>query len=122
MAQLRTGILIVVDDEQNIIGVLSERDIATALGRTEDNLAHSKVGDLMTKQVITCDPDQAVVDAVYAMNQAGFRHLILAQDGKPVGVLSMRDVLRQIEPLLEESKSKGDDEKLMAFLTALKAA
>ena len=56
------------------------------------------------------------------MNKARFRHLILAHDRKPVGVLSMRDVLWQIEPLLEESKSKGDDEKLVEFLTALKAA
>ncbi len=122
MAQFHIGLLIVVDDEQKIAGVLSERDMALALGKSDENLVHAKVGDLMTKQVISCDPDESVVDAVYVMNKGRFRHLIVARDRKPVGVLSMRDVLRQIEPLLEESKSKGDEQKLMAFLGALKAA
>ena len=122
MAEFRIGILIVVDEAQDIVGVLSERDIATAIGRTEENLAQVMVGNLMTRKVVTCDPDESVVDAVYVMNKAKFRHLILARANKPLGVLSMRDVLRQIEPLLEESKNKGDEQKLMAFLGALKAA
>ena len=79
------------------------------------------VETIMTKKVITCDPEESVVDAVFVMNKARFRHLILARDNKPLGVLSMRDVLRQIGPLLEESKSKGDEAKLMDFLSALKA-
>lgn len=122
MAQFHIGLLIVVDEEQKIAGVLSERDMALALGKTDENLAHAEVGNLMTKQVVTCDPDESVVDAVYVMNKGRFRHLILARDRKPVGVLSMRDVLRQIEPLLEESKNKGDEQKLLEFLGALKAA
>ena len=76
----------------------------------------------MTEQVITCDPDESVVDAVYVMNKGRFRHLILARDRKPVVVLSMCDILRQIEPLLEESKNKGDEQKLMEFHGALRAA
>ena len=122
MAQFHIGLLIVLDEEQKIVGVLSERDIAMAIGKSDDNLVFAKVDDLMTKQVITCDPDEPVVDAVYVMNKGRFRHLIVARDRKPVGVLSMRDILKQIEPLLEESKNKGDEDKPMEFLGALKAA
>jgi CBS domain-containing protein len=122
IAQFGIGLVIVVDDQRNIVGVVSERDIAIGVGKSDVNLADMKVEDLMTKQVVTCNPDESVVDAVYVMNKKGFRHLILARDQKPIGVPSMRDVLRQIEPLLEESKSKGDEQKLMEFLEALKAA
>jgi CBS domain-containing protein len=73
MAKFRIGLLIVVNDQQNIVGVLSEQDIAWSLGKSDENQAHVKVDDLMTKQVITCDPD---VSVVYARAGMGDTQLI----------------------------------------------
>ena len=72
--------------------------------------------------IIACNPDDSVVDGIYVLNKAGFRHLVVAQDGKPVGVLSMRDILKNIAPLLLDSKNRHEEQLLVKFLQALKAA
>jgi len=121
MAEHKIAILVVVDEGQNLVGILSERDIAHGLGTHGEQLANAKVGDLMTTRTITIRPDETVEDAIYVFRVGLFRHLVVAENGKPIGVVSMRDILRNIAPLLLEEKNRRDDEKLMQFLRALNA-
>lgn len=94
MAQHNIGIVVVMDDDDKVAGVLSERDIIRAFKDTEKAIEETVVDDLMTKSVVTVSPRDSLVDAVLAMNTHGIRHLIVKQAGKPVGVISIRDVLR----------------------------
>lgn len=122
MAHHKIGFLVVVDEEQNLKGVISERDMAYALGAKGEDVVGCKVSDLMTTELVTIRPDETVEDAVYVFQVGLFRHLVVADGGKPVGVISIRDIVRNIAPLLLEAKNQLNDQKLNSFLRALNAA
>ena len=122
MALHKIGVLVVVDIERNIVGIISERDIAYAIGDRGDAILGSTVADLMTSKIITIRPDETVEDAIYVFKAGLFRHLVVADNGKPVGVISIRDIVKNLAPLLLEAKGRLDDQKLANFLSALNAA
>ncbi len=121
MALNKIGVLVVVDNESNIIGVISERDIAYALGNMGEAVLGSTVADLMTSKIITIRPDESVEDAIYVFKAGLFRHFVVADKGKPVGVISIRDIVKYLAPLLVEAKGRLDDQNLTNFLRTLNA-
>ncbi len=121
MAKFNIGIVVVIDDDNNVAGVLSERDIVKGLGDTETAIEEAVVGDLMTESVITVSPTDSLVDAVLIMNTHGIRHLLVVQADKPVGVLSIRDVLRVFASQLLEVKCDTDGELKLELVKALAA-
>lgn len=52
------------------------------------------VGDIMTRELTTLEHDAKLLDAALLMRSSGFRHLPVVKEGRPVGVLSDRDVQR----------------------------
>jgi CBS domain-containing protein len=121
LAERNIGALVVVDEAGAIAGVISERDIAYAVGTMGDAAVGCTVAELMTSSIITIRPDETVEDAVYVFKAGLFRHLIVADRGKAVGVLSIRDIVRNLAPLLLEAKGRIDDQKMSSFLRALSA-
>ena len=83
---------VLVDGAHGPIGIVSERDITTALGTGEDPDT-LQARDLMSTDLITAAPDEAVSDIVDLMLAAGVRHLPVIADGRPVGMVSTRDVV-----------------------------
>ena len=122
MAMFNIGILVVVDDQMDIVGVLSERDILWCLGTGDVPIEEAIVGDLMTKPVITIGPQDSLVDAVLKMNAHGTRHLIVAENNKPVGVLSMRDLLQAFAQQQLKGDAPTDGQFSRQFVEALAAA
>ncbi len=122
MAQHKIGVLVVVDAENNIAGVISERDIAYAFGNGAVAIVDRTVADLMTSKIVVIRADETVEDAIYVFKAGLFRHLVVADNGKPVGVISIRDIVRNMAPLLLEAKGRLDDQKMANFLHALFAA
>lgn len=108
MARYGIGLLVVLDNAGDVAGVLSERDIIKALGASETIIDYAMVGDLMTEAVVAVTPDDPLVNAVQAMGIHGIRHLVALDDGKPVGVLSIRDVLRVLAKDLIENDSDAE--------------
>ena len=94
MARFGVGILLVMGNDDEVVGVLSERDIVVGIASTAGGLDRIEVGAWMTASVVTISPKDTLVDAALTMNAHGIRHLIAVEDGLPVGVLSIRDVLR----------------------------
>lgn len=86
------GLLIVVEQER-VVGVLSERDIVRSLGEGDDP-TQTHVFDVMTEDVVTVDIDTGVADAVQRMLDDEIRHLVVTEDGAPYGIVSARDLLR----------------------------
>ena len=82
----------------------------------------AEVADLMTSKIVVIKADETVEDAIYAFKAGLFRHLVVADNGRPVGVISIRDVVRNLAPLLLEAKGRLDDQKMANFLHALSAA
>lgn len=80
-------------------GIVTERDVvlkAVGLGR---NLREIQVGSLMTPAPETLSEDDTLAYAVNKMALGGYRHIPILRDDRPVGVISIRDVLRYLSKL-----------------------
>jgi CBS domain-containing protein len=85
------GAALVVNGE-HLSGILTERDIlhAVAIGEIEG----TKVGAWMTHDPETVGPDDTSGQAAAIMVRGGFRHLPVLEDDKPIGIVSIRDLVR----------------------------
>lgn len=122
MAQYNVGLVVVMDENDHIAGVLSERDIVKGLGSAEAGVENAVVADLMTTSIISVSPTDSLVDAVMAMNSNGIRHLVVMQAKKPVGVVSIRDVLRVFANELLDVETTDEDQLKLDLVKALAAA
>ena len=93
MMEKRVGAAVVVDEEAPGPGIISERDVLVSIGRGQSP-DDEHVGDHMSDSVITASPDWSLERAASEMASRGIRHLVIVDDGKLAGVLSMRDIMR----------------------------
>jgi CBS domain-containing protein len=77
------------------VGIFSERDLARAVA-DDTELDEEEVDAYMTRSPISIAIDASVPRAVEKMNEFGVRHLLVLDDGDPVGMISMRDVLAHL--------------------------
>src|SRR5439155_2138370 len=99
MSERKVGSVVVVDGDRPV-GILTERDmIKIAASGTDTSIA--KVSEWMTENPDTVDPDVDVDDAFNRLNEHGYRHMPVVEDGKLVGIVSLRDLVRiaQIRPV-----------------------
>ena len=83
----------VVLDHGRLIGILTERDLLKAVaGRIHSSEA--RVREWMTEDPVTAPSDTSAEDAVRTMLEHGFRHLPVVEEGRMVGVVSLREVVR----------------------------
>lgn len=89
----RVGAALVLNGER-LSGILTERDIlhAVATGQVEG----TKVGAWMTHDPETVSPDERPGHAAAIMLHGGFRHLPVVEGDKPIGILSIRDLMRLV--------------------------
>ena len=90
----RIGALVVSDDGSTAAGILSERDIVHAMVDHGAAVQDLPVSDLMTREVITCAPDDAIVDLMTQMTERRIRHLPVVEDGVLCGMVSIGDVVK----------------------------
>ncbi len=90
----RIGALVVSDDWSTAAGILSERDIVHAMVDHGAAVQDLPVSDLMTREVITCAPDDAIVDLMTQMTERRIRHLPVVEDGVLCGMVSIGDVVK----------------------------
>jgi len=88
------GALVVSDDGKSVDGILSERDIVDALGRYDDGLLPLSVGKIMTRAVVTCDPDDSVAELMAEMTNRRIRHFPVVRDGRLCGIVSIGDLVK----------------------------
>lgn len=92
MAQRRVGSALVVEGER-LLGIFTERDIVKALSQ-DGQATHQAIGHWMTKDPQTISPEASLEDALQRMLDGHFRHLPVMEEGKLIGMLSMRDISR----------------------------
>ena len=90
----RIGALVVSEDGTDVAGVLSERDIVIAIGRYGEDLLSRPVDEIMTRNVITCDPDDTVGELMAEMTNRRIRHLPVVADGRLRGIVSIGDLVK----------------------------
>ncbi len=88
---------VVVIDDERAVGVVSQTDIVLAKqGRTAEEARPLIVGDFMTAGCATCDAETKVSTAVSQMMRQRIHRLVVTEGDKPVGVLSMTDIVRRL--------------------------
>ena len=90
----------VLDDDDRLVGLVTETDLVGGPPEPDDGLPEElpqpTVGEVMTEAVVTARPDDELVDVVAAMLDASARSVPVVDDGRLVGVLTGRDVLRLV--------------------------
>lgn len=102
MASMRIG-AVVVADALTPLGIITESDIVRAL--TNQRLATldlltMKAGELMSKPLNTCTPDDPLVKAVHLMVTKRIRRIPVVEGGRLVGIVTERDCLEALHRLL----------------------
>jgi len=92
MIERGVGSIVVCDPDQPV-GILTERDLVRAAASGGD-LATAKVADFMTAKADTVGPDADLQGAFESLNQHGYRHFPVVEDGQLVGLVSLRDMLK----------------------------
>jgi len=90
MTERRVGSALVVE-RGRLIGIVTERDVLRAVGSGD---VGGRVGDWMTPHPETVDADESTQQAAIVMIHGGFRHLPVLDAGRPVGIVSIRDLMR----------------------------
>jgi CBS domain-containing protein len=114
------GIVPVVEGVNNeIAGVITDRDICIATATRHDAPERITVGEVMQRDVVTCRPEQDVQDALETMREYRVRRLpAVDANNRLVGILSVSDVLRHAEPVGARGHAGVPSEDV---LTAFKA-
>ncbi len=93
LVQHNIGAILVVDDKENIVGIVSERDILHQGCRHCDKLREIRIKDVMTTNLIIGQPDDAVTYVKQIMIKNRIRHLPIFENKSVIGIISMRDIV-----------------------------
>jgi CBS domain-containing protein len=88
------GAMPVCEIGTRMVGIVSERDLVRVFARSDwSELQYLRARDVMTSRVVSCRPEDTMLSAQETMRNNHFRHLPVMQDGKVIGMLSLRDTL-----------------------------
>ncbi len=91
----KVGALVVVDNDEAIVGIITERDIFRLAHRQAGQIMDIVVSEVMTKDVIIALPDDDLEYLKCLITENRIRHLPVMEEGKLCGMISIGDVLRQ---------------------------
>jgi CBS domain-containing protein len=89
----RIGALVVAEGDK-ILGMISERDIVHAFAADRERAADLEVAEVMTQDVINCDPDDSLTRVLGLMTRHRVRHIPVLQGGQLSGLISIGDVVK----------------------------
>ncbi len=96
------GDVIVLDDNDQLRGIVTDRDItvrAVAEGRTQ-----ATIGEICSVDLVTASPQDALADVAQRMREAKVRRIPVVENGRPVGIVSLGDLA--IESNAEDTLSE----------------
>lgn len=94
LAQKRIGAVLVLDSAGQLLGILSERDIARSLATNGARTLEMTATQLMTRAVHTARPETTVGEAMEMMTEHRVRHLPVLDRGALVGIVTIGDVVK----------------------------
>ena len=98
------GGLPVVAPDGSLVGFVSERDVARAVGRHRRDVGDLPVTNIMTKPAPTCAATDPIQDVMARMTRERLRHLVVVESDKPYGVISVGDLVKhRLEELETEA-------------------
>jgi len=94
LAEYKIGALVVLNEE-NLVGIFSERDYAREVVLQGKSSKTTQVSEVMTSKVLCGKPEDTSESAMQLMSESRIRHLPVIGNGKVIGVLSMGDMVKE---------------------------
>jgi CBS domain-containing protein len=94
LSDRRIGAVLVMDEADQMLGIVSERDIVRCLAANGSRTLEMTSGQLMTRAVQVAHPDTTVAEAMRIMTAGRFRHLPVVDQDTLVGLISIGDVVK----------------------------
>jgi len=111
LARFNVGALPVVDGEQ-LVGIVSERDVVRQLHERGNDLLGTTVGEIMSADVVTCSPRDRAADLARIMTDRRIRHLPVCDERGLIGIVSIGDLVKMRIDQLERER-----EQLASYIT-----
>lgn len=106
LTEEQIGALVVCDQDEKVVGVVSERDIVYGLVKHGPQILSKRVQDVMTSDVNACSPQDTMFKAMSMMTGRRVRHLPILENGQLSGVISIGDAVKaRIEEIEAEAKA-----------------
>ena len=109
----RIGAVVAMDGADEIVGVLSERDIVRQLARHGQSALSMSVADSMTRDVITAEPSEHIQACLERMSDRRVRHLPIVRDGQLIGIVSIGDLVKW-----KIAETEAEAESLKSYLAS----
>lgn len=90
---------VLVCESDRLLGIFTERDVLRLTGEG-GRFGDVRVGDVMTRSVLTVSPDDEVLEAARLMGERRVRHLPVVEDGNVLGLIGIREAVRCLVEVL----------------------
>lgn len=90
------GALVVVDQHGKLAGIFSERDYARKVVLMGKSSRETKVGDMMSREIVLVQPDDTIKECLHIMTTKKVRHLPVIHNKELVGIISIGDAVNRI--------------------------
>ena len=111
MTKEHVGAILVVREDGEPCGMFTERDLMTRVVVGRRDLEQVRIEEVMTSELFSANPDEAVDKVARQMRHRHIRHLPVVEDGKTLGMLSFRDLLSA-----HLSDAEGEVESLTSYI------
>ncbi len=111
MAEHRIGAVLVLDRAEQMLGIVSERDIVRSLASNGARTLEMTAGQLMTRDVQVARPETTVAEAMRIITEGRFRHLPVMDRDRLIGLVSIGDVVKA-----RIMQQEADVESLRAYV------
>lgn len=124
MRRRNCGFVPIVDSQaaKRVIGVVTDRDIALHLGQTDDRAGHVPLRACMTKDAKTIAPSATLQEAAKLMEQFAIHRLPVVENGRLIGVLSLKDIAVAADKRWAFPESATAEQKLGEIVEAIASA
>ena len=104
----KVGCMPILDKNKIVIGIISERDLSRLIYTEQFNI-NLPVTKIMSKNLISCDLNTSVTELMNEMTKKKIRHILIMEDKKLLGIVSIGDVVNHlIDKIKEENKNLKD--------------
>jgi signal-transduction protein with cAMP-binding, CBS, and nucleotidyltransferase domain len=101
MAENNVG-AVMISDSGHPLGIFTERDYCRKIILMGRSSLNTPIQDIMTKQMITVSPEQSLEECLELMTKYHIRHLPVQEEGRLIGIVSMRSVMELIISMKQE--------------------
>jgi len=94
LAEYGIGCIVIVGDDDKIVGIVSERDLMRAIGQAGPKVLNEPVSDFMTKNVVTAREADTSERLMSEMTVHRFRHMPVVETDRLIGLISIGDLVK----------------------------